>query len=50
MFLVYSDGRETSSATPIGLLNRSLVFKLTKAAALLTATHGRARAPERLML
>ncbi len=30
MFLVYSDGRETSSSTPIGLLNRSLVFKLTK--------------------
>ncbi len=30
MFLVYSDGRDTTSATPIGLLNRSLVFKLTK--------------------
>ncbi len=29
MFLVYSDGRDTISATPIGLLNRSLAFKIT---------------------
>ena len=30
MFLVYSDGRDTASETPIGLLNRSLAFKITK--------------------
>jgi hypothetical protein len=30
MFLVYSDGRDTTSATPIGLLNRSLAFKITR--------------------
>jgi len=30
MFLVYSDGYDTSAATPIGLLNRSLAFKITK--------------------
>ncbi len=30
LFLVYSDGRDTTSETPIGLLNRSLVFKMTK--------------------
>ncbi len=30
LFLVYSDGRDTTSETPIGLLNRSLVFKITK--------------------
>jgi hypothetical protein len=30
MFLVYSDGRDTSSGTPIGLLNRSLAFKVTR--------------------
>jgi hypothetical protein len=30
LFLVYSDGRDTTSTTPIGLLNRSLAFKITK--------------------
>jgi hypothetical protein len=30
MFLVYSDGRDTTDATPVGLLNRSLAFKITK--------------------
>ncbi len=30
MFLVYSDGRDTASATPIGLLNRSIAFKITR--------------------
>ncbi len=30
MFLVYSDGRDTTDTTPIGLLNRSLVFKVTR--------------------
>lgn len=30
MFLVYSDGYDTAAATPIGLLNRSLAFKVTR--------------------
>jgi len=30
LFLVYSDGRDTASGTPIGLLNRSLAFKVTR--------------------
>jgi len=30
MFLVYSDGYDTAAATPIGLLNRSLAFRVTK--------------------
>lgn len=30
VFLVYSDGRDTTNATPIGLLNRSLAFKISK--------------------
>ena len=30
MFLVYSDGYDTAAATPIGLLNRSLAFKITR--------------------
>jgi hypothetical protein len=30
LFLVYSDGRDTASATPVGLLNRSIAFKITR--------------------
>jgi hypothetical protein len=30
MFLVYSDGYDTTAATPVGLLNRSLAFKVTR--------------------
>ena len=30
LFLVYSDGRDTAPATPIGLLNRSIAFKITR--------------------
>ncbi|MBI4521683.1 MAG: hypothetical protein HY701_12655 [Gemmatimonadetes bacterium] len=30
LFLVYSDGRDTSPTTPLGLLNRSIAVKITR--------------------